>query len=584
MTSSPATGIRRSVAGTLALACGLGAATLHLHAASTPQPPRDLGGRFAAMPEGAPNYANAAVRLADGSLESLFRVIHDGRFSVHRIRSTDRGLTWSVPELVLTLPPGKWGGPMPLLDQQGEIHFVIPFVRRDGGKPGIDKFIDLYHVRSSERRTSWSEPRMIYEGYVGSIQCLVQLSNGRIVAPFAEWRAGTPLAPPTGPSITTVVTSSDGGTIWTLSDSKLSAPCHDGYNGNNYGACEPSLVELRDGRAWMLMRTQAGHMYESFSRDGVTWSPAKRSIFHGSNSPSFQLRLTDGRLVVFWNNCTVPPRVGGQIVYSGRDALHAAISADEGKTWHGFREVYRDPTRNATPPVSGDRGTAYPHATMSDDRNILLVAGQGATLRHRFIIDPEWLMARTQDERFENLDAWHVFRGFGPARRSWRDREAGAQLVAHPDRPGSKALHLRKPEERDADGASWNFPSGRRGVLTLRIRCEPGFGGAQVGLADHFFDPCDDQGEALSSFALVLDPNGAAGGTPLLQPGRWHEVKLAWDVTAGQCAVSVDGQEKTTLALRHGTETGLSYLRLRSRATTADAAGFLVDSVSVRIE
>ena len=133
--------------------------------------------------------------------------------------------------------------------------------------------------------------------------------------------------------------SDDGGKSWARSPAKLTAPCHDGYNGSNYGACEPTLLELKDGRVWMFMRTQDGFLYESFSPDGVNWSPAKPSRFHSSNSPAFPVRLPDGRIVVFWNNAENCPRVGKDGVYSGRDALHAAISSDEGKTWSGFREV-----------------------------------------------------------------------------------------------------------------------------------------------------------------------------------------------------------------------------------------------------
>lgn len=406
-----------------------------------------------------------------------------------------------------------------------------------------------------------------------------------MVAPFAEWRAGVAVAPPTGPSATTVVTSDDGGKTWQLSASKLTAPCREGYNGNNYGACEPSLLELNDGRVWMLLRTQAGFLYESFSRDGVTWPEARPSHFYSSNSPAFPVRLPDGRIVLFWNNCEMPPRTGQSLVYGGRDALHAALSADEGRTWRGYREVYRDPARNATPPRSGDRGTAYPHATVTADGRVLLVSGQGEDRRRRLLIDPDWLLEKEQEERFSDLDGWHVFKGFGPAAvRSWRDREPGARLIAHPDRASEKVLHVRRPEKREADGAVWNFPNGRRGRLTLRIRCQPGFAGAQIGLTDRMFEPCDDHGEKLAAVVLALDAAGSSAGARMVTPGRWQTLEFVWDVAAGHCKVTVDGAAARTLSFRQPAESGLNYLRLRSTASSTDAAGFLVESVRVTVE
>ncbi|MEW6304015.1 MAG: sialidase family protein [Verrucomicrobiota bacterium] len=539
-------------------------------------PPLDLGTNHAATP-GAPNYANAAVTFPDGALESFFRRAAQGHVSIFRTRSTDHGRTWSAPEAIVHLSVESWGGPMPLLARDGELHFVIPKVRGEGRKPAVDRFIDLWHVRSTDGRTKWSAPQRIFEGYCGALQCVVQLKSGRIIAPFADWLPGVATAPPTGPSVTTAVYSDDGGRTWQRSPAKLTAPCHAGYNGSNYGACEPTILELRDGRVWMLIRTQDGFLYESFSADGVNWIDARRTRFYSSNSPAFPLRLADGRLVVFWNNCEMPPRAGKDGVYGGRDALHAAISADEGKTWRGFREVYRDPNRHASPPLDGDRGTAYPHATLTAAGKILLVSGQGANLRRRLLIDPEWLLEKQQEEHFASLDAWHVFKGFGPAKRFWRDRTQGPQLIAHPDKPDAKALHLRRPDERDADGAAWNFPSAQRGKLTLRLRPQPGFAGGRISLTDRMFDPCDDNGEKLAAFSFPFDATGP------FQSGRWHTVEFVWDTAMKQCAVTFEGKT-TTLAQQHAAPNGLCYVRLRSTASALDHAGFLVESAKVEIE
>jgi hypothetical protein len=371
------------------------------------------------------------------------------------------------------------------------------------------------------------------------------------------------------------VYSDDNGTSWKQSTARLTAPCPEDTNGNCYGAVEPTLIELRDGRVWMLIRTEAGFLYESYSNDGAEWSPAQTSRFHSSHSPAYLLRLKDGRLVNFWNNCEAAPRVGKDGVYTGRDALHAAISADDGQTWRGFREVYRDATRHGSPPKSGDRGTAYPHATETSDGKILLVSGQGNERRRRFLIDPDWLMETTQSERFDNIEAWHLFKGIGKPERYWRDRVQGPQLIAHPDKPDAKVLHIRRPDEHDADGATWNFPAARNGELSMRVRFGKDAAPAQISLTDRMFEPCDANGERYANFALHIPTDVKP------TPEHWHALKLNWTET-GECNVTLDDSKPVTLKTRAPFPDGLSYLRLRSLAMSADAAGFLVESVDMK--
>ncbi len=545
-------------------------------AASAVDPPCDLAAKNPAPP-GAPGYTNDSVLMPDGSLASFFRLGLKQGITFFSIRSTDDGATWSAPDRVAMPPPPElWGGPTPLLDQEGELHFIVPKRRGEGRKPAEDVFIDLYHMRSSHGRTQWTEPQRIFTGYVGSFQGFIQMKSGRLIAPFGAWQAGVPAAPPHGANAATCVYSDDGGETWQQSSAKLLVPGPPDTNGNIYGAVEPVVIELRDGRLWMLIRTEAGFLYESFSSDGADWTPAVPSHFHSSHSPASLLRLHDGRLVIFWNNCQVCPRVGKDGVYAGRDALHGAISADEGKTWAGFREVYRDSTRNGSPPKDGDRGTAYPTATETTDGKILLVSGQGKERRRRFLIDPEWLLETSQADDFTTLDAWHVFKGVGKPFRYWRDRVQGPELIAHPGKPAARVLHLRRPDDNDPDGATWNFPAARHGSLTLRIRTGKGFAGGQLSLADRMFDPCDDNGEKLATFALPLR------GEEPLTTDAWHTLTLRWN--GDRCTVLVDDRQSSILEARQPAPDGVSYLRLRSTAPVPDAAGFMVESVSAKAE
>jgi len=121
-----------------------------------------------------------------------------------------------------------------------------------------------------------------------------------------------------GRLVARTVVSADGGKAWTLSNA-----LDIGGKGDHDGAIEPAVIQLKDGRVWMLIRTTRGRFFESFSKDdGRTWSPAAKTGIEATSAPGHVNRLADGRLALVWN-----PRK------CARRELWLALSADEGKTW-----------------------------------------------------------------------------------------------------------------------------------------------------------------------------------------------------------------------------------------------------------
>ena len=503
--------------------------------------------------------------------------------------SEDNGLTWSEPETLLQLPEegGEWLGLQALLDRDGELHlFFLKYADADtedtangddiphgylGGYNG--KRLDLWHVKSASGRSSWRAPRMVWKGYTGALNSVIQMTNGRMLLPFSD--AGPPRSfggggedlaafTHTGSFRSTALYSDDAGETWRLSGSSLSVQVPSFVH--CYGADEPVVIQLSDGRVWMLMRTQMGRFYESFSADGATWSQAQPTRLISSDSPAGMVRLDDGRIVLFCNACQRFPYAHG-----GRHVLHAAISDDEGKTWRGFREVARDPKRNEPPPPSGDFGTAYPFPAVADDGKVIYCTGQGAGRVLLMLLEPDWLLETSQQADFSaELDSWSTF------------GTRGVEFAAHPDKPDAKLLSIRRPDLDWPAAAVWNFPSGLEGRLRIKLMLNPGFRGALVGLTDHFSAPFDGEDSMHNLFNLEIASSGELSAGAALEFGRWHELLLDWSHAKRQCRVMLDGDEVGVLPLLRET-TGVCYLRLRSTADEIDNAGFVVESVEVDV-
>lgn len=450
--------------------------------------------------------------------------------------------------------------------------------KEDAARIGLPLYLDVWYRQGNA--TAVSEPMRTWRGYNGSQMEYQRLASGRLLVPHGSYLPFAKAVPPTGRHETVIEYSDDGGASWQLSASKLTTPCYEGYNGSNEGACEPCFEERRDGSIWMLMRTQAGCLYESISKDkGTTWSQAAPTRFRTSTGPANLLRHRDGRLVLTWNNCELPPKHDGVGVYGGRDALHIAMSDDDGRTWQGFREIYLDHRRNDNPAASGDRGTAYPLAAFTEEGQIVVLAGQGKGGRNPILVDPDWITATSAESDFrDGLAQWTVYQHIGPAKRWWRARRVGCELIKTPGENGTRSLHVRHApnEPSEPDTAVWNFPNGWRGELTARIRLPAGSQGAIFSLNDRFFDPSNTLGEDAAVFqARVTSEN--------TQPDTWHTLSLNWDLSSGRCEYRLDDQLIASLPLHSRTLNGVSYLRIRSAASTPDLHGIIIRHVKVQI-
>ena len=581
--------VRWILCGLLVLAPGASApaASPSTSPAATARPPERIA-HFDQMPK---------VVLLPGETLAAYFLQHRGpglpqTEDVQKMRvrtSSDHGRTWGEPQEIFALPheAGGFGYFERLADKDGEVHFfllcdantgVVRMRERTGTQPAVEPLgrqsLDVWYVRSTEQRTKWSEPKPIWKGRAGDLQSVIQLKDGRLILPLSylvprSWGSrgeGFSAFTYMGQFDTTVLYSDDGGTSWTKSSSVLRTPTP---NLSAYGAVEPVAIELKDGRVWMLLRTQLGRFWESFSSDrGATWSAAQPTAIISSDSPAGLVRLPDERILMIWNNCLRYPYAQG-----ARNVLHAAVSGDEGHTWHGYREIARDPARVDPPPPNGDHGVSYPFASLTGDGRIIyslwVQTGKGRWL---FTVDPNWLTEAEQHDEFtsKETEPWSTY------------GTRGVEVVPRDGAKSGNVLAIRKADAEWPSAAVRNFPAGERGSVKLRLLVERGFGGASIQLTDHFSVPFDLEDRFFAQYEVRIGADGEVGDGRLIKPGAWADVELRWDNAKRACDVLVNGITATSIVQRHAGHPP-SYLRIRPLSNDVDEGRLLIDDVRVQI-
>jgi len=509
--------------------------------------PRNLGSVWApAIVREAPTNEASIVARSDGSLE-LYAITKPESDSVSVLRSRDDGLTWSEPEVAFRLPGRAYYALVVLEAADGALHAVY-HILGDGPGGYRGRLYEVYHTRRAPGAGIWSGAQKVVPGYVGSINGFIQLSaSGRLLLAVARAIPAREQPPAGGPDRgwhdTSVYLADDQGATWRQSPDPLSlvlgAP-----NVTRYGAIEPALLELRDGRIWMLVRDRGGRLWQSFSRGGERWSELERTGFISSDSPADLLRLRDGRIVLLTNACQnwTDPR---SYAMGGREVLQAAISGDDGRTWRGFREILHE-----TDIVSGgDRGTSYASLAENTAGKVVVVSGQGEGKRAVLMFDPGWL---------EETEATNDL-ALGPV--EWTQYgDEGLKVERLPE--GRAAIAIPQ-KSTGLCGAQWNFPLAAAGEIRFSLEVPAEARELRLSLNDHFTRIDDGKAAEHAVYSMSLDAP-AAGAAP-----RGRELRLRWaDATRrGELKLEIDGRPAGTFAAQRPAQFGVNYLRVEFRST-----------------
>ena len=203
--------------------------------------------------------------------------------------------------------------------------------------------LDVWTIRSLDEGKTWQDAQMIQPGYCGAVRHIIQTSSGRIVATAQDMFRNP------GRHVTRTYSSDDDGKTW-----RGSNIIDLGGHGHHDGAIEATVVELRDHRIWMLIRTNLDRFWEAYSDDqGRYWRVIQPSnIDTPSSAPGYMARLASGRLVLAWNRLypegkdTIQRRAGAAsetLASWQRAELSIAFSEDDGKTWTKPVVIARQP-------------------------------------------------------------------------------------------------------------------------------------------------------------------------------------------------------------------------------------------------
>lgn len=407
-----------------------------------------------------------------------------------------------------------------------------------------------------------------------------------------------------------VCTSDDDGETWVIHVIEATAPRHEIKPPHKSArwqqdSCEPSVAVLSDGSLLIHVRTSQDFHYEYRSTDrGDTWSGPRPTVFHGTITMPILQKLSDGRILFFWCNTQPMPELDhtndfptlneGEVhgkwedVFTNRDANHLAISADDGKTWQGFRELYLNGLRNRADfrSVGGvdsrDKSVHQAEILELPYNKILVCFGQNVSARKVVLLDLDWLYETEREETFRfGLDnvTTHMFvksnlgnyRGFSG--HCAYNRTNGALLVPSPDGDFREVLQIcRTDDPRLAypkQGMVWNFPAAHTGSVTVSLRVLSS--GVRICLCDHWYNACDETVGEEAPFVLDVTET----------PDTWTAITFAFDTAAGICSVSGVGDQTKTLVLRGDVPYGLCYLHIQTLATYADFDGTLIRSMDM---
>jgi len=320
------------------------------------------------------------IRLKD---EAILMIAEGGsKASISR----DEGSTWTDYPL---FDAQRYNALSPIVVQMRNGTIVLGFTngkekanwnwnKETHDSPGAE--LPSYTVRSLDGGKTWQDLVLLHKEWTGMNRDIKETNEGNVV--FATMKM---LHNPGRHAVLTY-TSKDNGVSWVASNI-----LDMGGSGDHSGTMESTFEQLKDGRLYMLLRTNWGFFYETFSSDqGLHWSYPVATKISASSSPGVLKRLESGRLALVYNDMyqigkTSYPLLGGDNNLSEvaaswqRRELVIRFSEDEGKTWTRPQLVARvyEPEASPIDPWDAKKWLSYPQLFEAQKGILWITTGHG---------------------------------------------------------------------------------------------------------------------------------------------------------------------------------------------------------------
>lgn len=183
-------------------------------------------------------------------------------------------------------------------------------------------------ITSQDGGKTWSQPRRLPEDVLGPIKNKpIELADGELLCPSSTESPERP-----GRWQIHFERTGDLGVTW-----QSTGPLNDGVE---FGAIQPSILNLPDGKLKALGRTRQGKVFQITSDDGgKTWGKMTATSLPNPNSGIDAVTLRDGRHLIVYNHTS-----------RGRSPLNVALSRDA-VTWSPVLVLENQPGEYSYPAV-----------------------------------------------------------------------------------------------------------------------------------------------------------------------------------------------------------------------------------------
>jgi len=282
-----------------------------------------------------------AVLLRNGH----FGTVSKGKY----LTSSDNGASWTTEAEITSGPGPKIDGGLLIEDQQGRLVLVyrddlgMKLERTPDNRPLPGARLQIWSTRSVDGGKSWGAHQRLIHGFCGAMIDAICTDGNRLVVPLQELRYDPPR------HVTIVFSSGDGAKTW-----ERSLDLDIGGNGMEDGGFEATVAQRQDRSLLMLLRTTRDHVWQTESTDGGrTWTIPSETDIEASNSPSFLLSLTSGKLALVWNPVRptdgrdwprrIKPRYAERPDSVYREEMLLAFSKDGGTSWTSPQVIAQQP-------------------------------------------------------------------------------------------------------------------------------------------------------------------------------------------------------------------------------------------------